>query len=263
MRTVYLVRHGDTMDNAATPGPELERGWCRIGLAEMGRKEARRTGKKLVDLKVNALVSSDLARARQSAKIIGDAIGIEPDFHSQLRTWNLGNLTGKPQAVADKEAARLVRNAPDRVPPGGESFEQFCRRVFAALSDILANHEGKIALVIHANVERLFEAWRAAGEKPDHAISANVFLAKPEQPGHIEEWRVDPAAVKLSHEQADYEEHKQDMSNRDYCAMCKAYRGHDKCTKVAAPIDEDDWCAVGVGKSGGHWFAGNDKLKDC
>src|SRR5437899_2870264 len=127
LRTVYLPRHGDTAENAATPGPEIERGWDDVPLHPMGRKEARREAIKLSRLGVKAIISSDLKRATQSARIIADWLGIEPEQHSQLRSWNLGEVTGKPQAVADRLAAKLVRFAPDTVPPGGESFEQFSR----------------------------------------------------------------------------------------------------------------------------------------
>lgn len=253
MRTVYLVRHGDTMDNAATPGPELERGWEPIGLADMGRKEVARTGRKLEGKGIKALISSDLPRAAQSARIVGAELDVEPEFHSQLRTWNLGELTGKPQAQADKVAAQLVRRAPDRVPPGGESFDQFRRRVFAGLSDVLANHPGTIAVVIHANVERLIEAWKAAGSRPDHTIDADVFLAQAEQPGHIEAWRVDPILLKLSHREVEFHEAK---ASGDRCGICKAYGGFNRCTKVKPPMDDDDWCAVGVRRGSGKWFEG-------
>ena len=253
MRTLYLVRHGDTASNAATPGPELERGWSAVGLAALGRNEARRSAAKLEGKGIKVLVSSDLARAKQSAKIIGDVLGLEPVFASQLRTWNLGELTGKPQGEADKVAARLVRGAPDQVPPGGESFDQFRHRVFAALSDTLENHPGDIAIVAHANVERLIAAWKADGASPTHAIDADTFLARPESPGHVEVLSLDPARLKLAHGEVDFHEAR---PTGDRCGICRAYGGLNKCTKVRPPMDEDDWCAVGVAKSDGRWFDG-------
>jgi broad specificity phosphatase PhoE len=241
------------MDNAATPGPELERGWSDIGLAAMGRREARREGKELADLHIQALVSSDLPRAKQSARIMGDVAGIEPEFVSQLRTWNLGDVTGKPQAQADRLKAQLARHAPDRVPPGGESFECFVRRVFAAVSDVLIKHPGRLALVVHGNVERVLKAWDAAGAKRDHTIDVDVFLRHGESPGHVEPWKVDPARLKLSHDESEFHDAK---PKGDRCGICKAYGGVNKCTKVRPPMDADDWCAVGVARSDGHWFNG-------
>lgn len=256
-RTVYLVRHGDTAANETTPGPALERGWKPYPLDPVGRKEARKLGVKLARRGIKALVSSDLPRAKETAKIIGDWLGIEPSFHSQLRTWNTGDLAGKPKSEVEPVVAKLVRYAPDRVIPGGESFEQFSRRIFAAFSDILATHNvDPLAVIIHGRIERLLEAWNG---KRDHTINVDTFLAKPEQPGHIETWRVDPTLLKQSHKEVDFE--RAEKTKGDRCGICKAYGGHNQCTKVLPPLDEDDWCAVGVAKSDGRWFAGNDRLE--
>jgi broad specificity phosphatase PhoE len=257
-RTIYLVRHGDTSENAATPGPEIERGWDDVPLHPMGRKEARRIAIKLARLGIKAVISSDLRRGTQTADIVGDWLGIEPQVHSQLRTWNLGEVTGGPQKAADALAKRLVR-APSVVPPGGESFEQFKRRIFAAFADILATHAANpIAIIVHGKDDSLIRAWRAAGQKPDHAIDVDVFLRGPEDPGHIEEWAVDPIALKLSHDEADFGPARRHNTRGvgDRCLKCKAYGGPDDCTKVKPPMDDDDWCAVGVAKSDGHWFSG-------
>lgn len=257
-RTVYLPRHGDTSENAATPGPELERGWSDVPLHPMGRKEERRTAVKLARKGIKAIISSDLKRGEQSGRIVADWNGLELETHSQLRTWNLGEMTGKPQAQADKLKAVLVRSTPDRVPPGGESFSQFKRRVFAALADILAKHSANpIVIMVHGNVDALIRAWKAAGQKPNHAIDADVFLREPEQPGQIEVCQLDPASLKLSHFEAEFEPVLPRYSKHpgsDRCGICKAYGGRNQCTKVRTPMDEDDWCAVGVAKSDGHWF---------
>lgn len=254
-RIVYLVRHGDTAMNAATPGPELERGWSDVPLHPMGRKEARRTAVKLARIGIKAIVSSDLKRGTQTAEIIGDWLGIAPDFHAQLRSWNFGQQ-GKPEGEADRVADRLARQ-PDCTPSGGESFDDFKRRIFAGLSDTLATHlRNPLAIIVHGRVERLIMAWKACGQKASHAVDVDVFLEKGEQPGHIEAWKVDPATLKLAHDEADFGPGK---PSGDRCGKCKAWRGPDDCTKVLPPMDDDDWCAVGVAKSDGHFFEGKGK----
>lgn len=191
VRTVYLVRHGDTAANAATPGPERERGWKPYPLDDAGRREANRLATKLSRLGIKALVSSDLTRAKQTAEIIGDRLGMKPDFISALRTWNTGELAGQLKSKCEPEIARLVRNAPDRAPPGGESFNQFCGRIFKGLHEALEKHSADpVAIIIHARIERLIAGWKAAGSPKTHKIDPDVFLAKPEQPGHIEKWNV-------------------------------------------------------------------------
>lgn len=185
-RTVYLVRHGDTDANASTPGPELERGWKSYPLDAQGRSEAKRIAAKLSKLGIKAVVSSDLPRAKQTADIICDWLGINPTFDSSLRTWNTGNCAGKLKKSVEPHIADLVRHHPDESCSGGESFDEFCNRIFKAVKEVLRSHtENPLAIIIHARVERLL----AATDYLDHRkVDADKFLSKPEQPGHIEKW---------------------------------------------------------------------------
>jgi len=56
--------------------------------------------------------------------------------------------------------------------------------------------------------------------------------------------------AKLSHEAVDFRPAK----GRDRCGTCKAFRGENECEKVVAPLDANDWCAVGVSKVDGHRY---------
>jgi len=251
-RLVYLVRHGDTVANETTAGPTRERGWKPYPLDPAGRKEARQIAVKLGRRGIKGLVSSDLERAKETADIIGDWLGITPAFHTQLRTWNTGDLAGKLKSEAEPVIARAVRFTPDEALPGGESFENFARRIFAALSDILATHsESPLAVIIHQRIERLIAGWKAAGAKRTHEIDADVFLQKGELPGHIEACQLNTSLLKLSHEEVGFGPAKK---KGDRCRGCKAYGGQNNCTKVVRPIGDDDWCAVGVSKATGRWF---------
>jgi broad specificity phosphatase PhoE len=198
-RTVYLVRHGCTSMNAASRGPERERGWSNVGLDDLGRKEARKLAGKLSKLGIRAIVASDLKRARQTAEIIGDWLGLSPVFNSGLRTWNTGSLEGDRKAKAEPVIRQLVRAYPDEAPKGGESFNAFCARVFGALDECLGRHtENPLAIVIHQRIERLIDAWKDEGYPRDHTVNVNVFLSKGEQPGHIEKWQINPVLLKRS-----------------------------------------------------------------
>ena len=191
-RTIYLVRHGDTAANAESAGPELERGWKPYPLDAEGRSEAKRIAEKLAKFGIKAIVSSDLPRAKQTADIIGDWIGIAPEFDRGLRTWNTGKCAGKTKKSVEPHIAHMVRHQPDEACSGGESFSQFCSRVSKAVKGILSSHtENPMAIIAHARVERLFAA---TGEFENRKVNADVFLAKPEQPGHIEKWTISPGA---------------------------------------------------------------------
>lgn len=94
MTTLLLVRHGETEWNAA----RRIQGSTDIPLNEVGRAQARETAAALVERlrgTTPALVSSDLSRARETAQIIGAALGLpEPVLYPQLRERAYGVAEG-------------------------------------------------------------------------------------------------------------------------------------------------------------------------
>lgn len=92
------------------------------------------------------------------------------------------------------EIAEYVRNKPGEDVPGGECFNSFKARVFAALPAMLAG-DGEVALVTHHRVERLLKAWIANGCQPDKSINLDVFLEKGEPPGKLEKLSVNIGAL--------------------------------------------------------------------
>lgn len=161
---IYLVRHGDTVLN----DNERERGWSMAPLNADGRADAERAAGKLKGKGIEIIVSSDLRRAEQTAHIIGAAIGVEPQFSSQLRTWNLGEFTGRLCSEVEPLVQEYIRSKPDEPVPGGESFNAFKQRIFAAVA--LASQQAgdrTLLLVVHSRIMKI--------------------LGKPGSPGSIEE----------------------------------------------------------------------------
>ena len=110
--TVLLVRHGQTRLNSEH-GERL-RGWLDLPLTRRGREDAAAAGEQLKDYDVAALFSSDLRRARQSAQIIGEKIGVKPSANPKLRPWNVGELAGK--LVSDiREEMDFYQKHPDQI----------------------------------------------------------------------------------------------------------------------------------------------------
>lgn len=192
-RTVYLVRHGCTSLNAASKGPERERGWSDVSLDAAGRKEAVRSAAKLSKLGIKIIESSDLKRAKQTGEIISDYIGVPVEFNDGLRTWNTGYLAGRLKVNAEPVIANLVRRDPEEAPKGGESFYQFCRRIRSTLADIFKVHtENPMAIIVHHRVERLI---KASGDEWGK-IDLDEFLSDVgEHPGQIEKWQINPAVL--------------------------------------------------------------------
>lgn len=196
-RTIYIVRHGKTkLNNQSDLSVDRERGWSNVPLTAEGRQEAQRAALKLKTKGIEAIVSSDLERAKQTAQIIGKVLGIKPEFSSKLRPWNLGDLTGKVMTEATPQIAAYAKK-PDEVVPGGESFNTFCERAFQGFAECVGAHPDETLLVVcHHRVERLIEGWNELGQPADHAIDLDVFMSDGEPPGGIEELETTVAKLK-------------------------------------------------------------------
>ncbi|MFW5549495.1 MAG: histidine phosphatase family protein [Prevotella sp.] len=94
MTKLFLVRHGETVDNAA----QILQGQEQGELNEHGREQAREVRDKLKDEKIDVFVSSDLKRAVDTCCIIGEAHG-NPQIVTTplLRERDWGSFTGRAQ----------------------------------------------------------------------------------------------------------------------------------------------------------------------
>jgi len=178
---LILIRHGQTDWNATGRW----QGQADPPLNAMGRAQARQTAAELKDQHVDALISSDLLRAHQTAEIIGSALKLNVELESRLREVNLGDWQGLYSAEIGArwpEEMRLWLESPLATrPPHGESIRELADRVLAAMNDIAARcstkrvgmvaHELPIAIITTrataVPLERLREhippnaAWRA------------------------------------------------------------------------------------------------------
>ncbi len=169
---IYLARHGQTAYN-------LEgrfQGWGDVPLDETGREQARQLAVAVAELEPVTLVSSNIARALETAIIIAELIGLEPQIDPRFAETQTGDWTDRSfaeVAAQDPQAfTSFVELKADWGFPGGESFATQAARVTAGLDDWRARSEtGVTVIVCHGNVIRL--ALRAAGrdlpERPDNA----------------------------------------------------------------------------------------------
>lgn len=197
-RTLYIVRHGCTRLNGEdTTSVDRIRAWSDVPLTDRGRDEARQAAAKLRGKGIGAIVASDLSRARETAEIIGKALGLTPTFSRTLRPWDLGKFTGKATPEALPQIERYVRDKPDTPVPDGESFHQFCARAFHGFYNALAAHPDTIvAIVTHHRDERLLTAWDKTSQPSDHSIDIEMFLQKGDPPGGIIRLTTTLAALK-------------------------------------------------------------------
>ncbi len=147
---LILVRHGKTLLNALDDSERL-RGWLDVPLDPQGLQEAITTAKCVAQYSIDAIYTSDLCRAQQTAAALVQETKV-PLFHTYvLRPWNVGDLAG--QRVADiLPALKRLELNPDMPAPGGESFSQFYARFsgeIANLLDAAARSRNCIVAVTH------------------------------------------------------------------------------------------------------------------
>ncbi len=189
---IYILRHGATkLNNQTDMSEDRIRGWTDVPLAEEGRKEAQAAALKLKAKGVDAIVASDLSRAKETAAIIGKILGVKPAVSRGLRPWNLGTFAGTSTKEALPKIAEYAQKRPDKSVPEGESFNAFKERAFAGLADAIESNQGKVLVIVtHHRNERLYEAWEKAGRPEDLSIDLPTFLQKGDPPGGIKELAV-------------------------------------------------------------------------
>ncbi len=167
--TILLIRHGETAWNAE----RRLQGHLDIALNAEGERQAAALGAALAGEHIDLIISSDLARARQTAEAVQRARGVSDaglvQLDSQLRERCYGGFEG---LLYSEIAARFplefaawqARNVDAVLPPGknqGETFRSFFERATRAILGHAARHPGQtLALVAHGGV--LECAYRAA-----------------------------------------------------------------------------------------------------
>jgi len=169
--TILLIRHGETAWNAE----RRLQGHLDIALNTEGERQAAALGAALAGEHIDLVISSDLARARQTAEAVARARGAPEAAASsvlldrELRERCYGGFEG---LLYSEIAARFplefaawqARNVDAVLPPGknqGETFRSFFDRTTTAILGHAARHPGQIlALVAHGGV--LECAYRAA-----------------------------------------------------------------------------------------------------
>lgn len=151
MTIIHLIRHGETVWNAQ----HRLQGQADIPLSEKGRAQVTAQRRRMNG---NALhvVSSDLSRARETARLLGFNDAIQD---VRLREINVGSWEGLPveEIVAQYGTDYLDWRYGRFTPPDGETWTVFCKRIEAALLDHTqtASEQSKEALIVcHGGVIR-------------------------------------------------------------------------------------------------------------
>lgn len=166
MTRICLIRHGETDWNAA----RRLQGHVDTPLNAVGQGQALATAALLAGQGFQALYTSDLLRARQTAAAAAAACALTPQAEPRLRERHYGlfqGLTYDQAAVKHPEDYRRLHERELHFsPPGaGESLRAFAIRIQGILEDLASRHPGaSILLVTHGGV--LDIAHRLASRLP-------------------------------------------------------------------------------------------------
>jgi broad specificity phosphatase PhoE len=140
MTELLLVRHGETDWNA---DGRLQ-GQTDRPLSDFGRRQARELAEALQGEQLQAIYSSDLARARETAEIVADRLELPVVLDPDLREKDWGTWEG------------LTAVERDRVEFVGESTEAHQERTLRALKRISERHPGagRVLVVTHGGSMR-------------------------------------------------------------------------------------------------------------
>lgn len=167
---VYLIRHGQAM--TVEEGGQV---WSHhpVGLTPKGQEQARHAGEMLRNVKFDAIYTSDLNRARETADAVAAPHNLEPIVEPGLREIALGRFEGMT-------LAHVYSEADDRFIPWLEvTFKQrFASEEFHHPADLVFP-EGESILVVHGRTLEVFRRIIRAHLDETIAIVSHTWVIQP------------------------------------------------------------------------------------
>ena len=159
MTELYLIRHGEAEGNLY----RRIHGWTDGALTELGRKQAQLLAARFQDVKLDAVYSSDLSRARETAQPLAKAQGRRLRIRRDLREVNMGRWEdqcwGWAARFDGEQYDRLNQDPATWQVPGCERYADSLSRMRAALGEIAKKHpNGRVAVVSHGSAIRILLA---------------------------------------------------------------------------------------------------------
>jgi probable phosphoglycerate mutase len=179
-RILYIARHGETDWNAA----ERWQGHTDVPLNTTGRAQAMELAEKLMGARLGAVVSSDLARARETAHIVGEHLGVPHAWaDADLRERAFGLFEGLTREECERlhpEAwrAHLEQQQP---PEGAESHESLRSRMLRAVERVFSDEAlfgtdmGAVLAVSHGGAIRALIV-SITGKRPDPLANGELWV---------------------------------------------------------------------------------------
>jgi broad specificity phosphatase PhoE len=173
---IHLARHGQTAYNREG----RFQGHLPVPLDETGRAQARALAEAAAAHELTSLWCSPLERARETAGIVAERIGLTPQFDARFAETDCGDWTDRwfadVQAEDPEGFARFASTEATFRFPGGESYEEQTARVAAGLADLRRRTEQLPALVVCHKVSIRLALVALRGEHERSRVIPNAAL---------------------------------------------------------------------------------------
>lgn len=189
---VVIARHGETPWNAEG----RFQGQADVPLSDHGRRQAEELAARLAgEPPFTALYASDLARAFETATIVGRRLGLVPVPEPGLREIDVGSWSGLLRAeIEERWPGSIERWVRGGEVPDGETRQALAARVAAAAVTTAERHPGgRVLLVAHGGVIRSLQRMVQGEPEPvlancatwAFAVAAGRLLPAPKTDGSV------------------------------------------------------------------------------
>lgn len=155
MKTIITIQHTQSVHH--TNG--MVGSWTDWELSELGVEQADRIGERLkaeLSKKKFVMYSSDLLRAKQTAEIVGQYLGLIPILRTELRERNLGKCCGKSVQWLRENLEMQEKTIDDRLFSDAESRRDEWNRLQPFFEEVMASDDENIIIVSHGDLLSVF-----------------------------------------------------------------------------------------------------------
>ena len=189
MTRIYLTRHGETEWNLR----KIMQGWQDSDLTDLGRQQAKWLGNRLSKIEFEAVYSSPLNRALETAKIIKKDGFEDIIIKDYLKEMGFGPWEGKTSVEIKKDYNEAYSNFWEKphLYSGEvcESYYDVRDRVMLLMKEIIERHDDNVLIVTHTVVIKIIMAYFDARKMEDlwdppfmHQTSLNIIEIENNQP---------------------------------------------------------------------------------
>ena len=157
--TVYVVRHAESESNR----DGVFAGAADPPLTDLGRRQARALASRLSSVTLDSIISSDLARSRETAEAVVAGRDLPLRCDARLREMHYGEWEGLTGEVVKNryqdQWQALLNPTADFHPPGGESLAELRLRMLAVYSEVVSDQVDRSTLLVtHGNAAQALVA---------------------------------------------------------------------------------------------------------